>query len=69
MLTDSPTAVLDRPTDSTEQTTQLFLAPWQWPLTDPDDVLDEARAALRHPTEPDLPILEAVLAGLYRLAA
>lgn len=67
MLTDSP--VLDRPTDG-EQTELLFLPLWQWPLVDPDDiVLDEARAALHHTTEPDLPILEAVLAGLHRLAA
>ena len=69
MLTDSP--VLDRtPVEDIEQTTQIRLPGlWQWPIRDPDDVLDEARAALHHPTEPDLPILEAVLAGLYRLVA
>lgn len=69
MLTDSP--VLDRtPVDDIEQTAQIRLPGlWQWPIHDPDDVLDEARAALRHPTEPDLPILEAVLDGLHRLAA
>ncbi len=67
MLTDFP--VLDRITDG-EQTTQLFLPDlWQWPTHDPDHVLDEARAALHHPVEPDLPILEAVLAGLHRLAS
>ena len=69
MLTDSPTTVLDRdPVDATEQTTQLFLTPWQWPLVDPD-VLDEAHAALHCPDEPTLPILEAVLEGLRHLAA
>lgn len=68
MLTESPAAVLDRvPGDDGEQTTQLHLTPWQWPLVDPD-VLDEAHAVLHCPDEPTLPILEAVLAGLRSLA-
>ncbi len=60
------------PATDEEETTQLWLPPWQWPLADPDeekfgDALAEARHVLRDPTEPDLPILEAVLDELYRL--
>ncbi|CAM2888732.1 hypothetical protein SAXI111661_06620 [Saccharomonospora xinjiangensis] len=67
-MPDSPVAVLDR-TPDTEQTTQLFLPPWQWPTRDPDEhrVIADARTALHRRDEPTLPILKAVLAGLRRL--
>jgi hypothetical protein len=72
MMNDAPTAVLDRvpPLSETEQTTQLSLDPWQWPVVDPDDrerVIAEARAVMRYQEGPTLPVLRAVLEGLRRL--
>lgn len=38
-MNDAPTAVLDRvpPLSEAEQTTQLSLDPWRWPVVDLDD--------------------------------
>lgn len=71
-MNDVPTAVLDRvpPLSETEQTTQLSLDPWQWPVVDLDDrerVIAEARAVMRYQEGPTLPVLRAVLEGLRRL--
>lgn len=71
-MNDAPTAVLDRvpPLSETEQTTQLSLDPWQWPVVDLDDrerVIVEARAVMRYQEGPTLPVLRAVLEGLRRL--
>jgi hypothetical protein len=71
-MNDAPTAVLDRvpPLSETEQTTQLSLDPWQWPVVDLDDrerVIAEARAVMRYQEGPTLPVLRAVLEGLRRL--
>lgn len=71
-MNDAPTAVLDRvpPLSETEQTTQLSLDPWQWPVVDLDDrerVIAEARAVMRYQEDPTLPVLRAVLEGLRRL--
>lgn len=71
-MNDAPTAVLDRvpPLSEAEQTTQLSLDPWQWPVVDLDDrerVIAEARAVMRYQEGPTLPVLRAVLEGLRRL--
>lgn len=71
-MNDAPTAVLDRvpPLSEAEQTTQLSLDPWRWPVVDLDDrerVIAEARAVMRYQEGPTLPVLRAVLEGLRRL--
>lgn len=71
-MNDAPTAVLDRvpPLSEAEQTAQLSLDPWRWPVVDLDDrerVIAEARAAMRYQEGPTLPVLRAVLEGLRRL--
>ncbi len=71
MLTDSP--IIVSPPADLEQTTQLYLDPWQWPAVDPDDrrntaTIAETGSVAHEFAEPTLPILEAVLDGLRRLA-